>query len=164
MPESLFSTYWYRVEKLKPVLRDTAQFVGSRGEFSQVRFSLDLDPGPLRVEGSPVMLGQVVLNLVLNACEAQPQGGELTLASRPERGGAVVELSDRGPGVPEEDRERIFEPFFSTKDSSGLGLSICHTIVRQHGGDLSVGSRPDGAPGAVFRLWLPAPGGTEARA
>ena len=141
---------------LNDVLRETAEFVRSRREFSGIEFGFELCPGPLRVKGSPVMLGQVVVNLILNACEAQPERGEVRVSSRRDGLSAVAELADRGPGVPEEDRERIFEPFFSTKDSSGLGLSICHTIVRQHDGELSVSPRPDGGTGAVFRMRLPA--------
>ena len=74
------------------------------------------------MRGSPVMLGQVAVNLILNACEAQPRGGEVRVSSRREDGDAVAEIADRGPGVAEADRQRIFEPFFSTKDSTGLGL------------------------------------------
>jgi signal transduction histidine kinase len=96
----------------------------------------------------------------VNGCEAQPEGGEVRVLARREGSGTVVvEFLDRGPGIAEADRERVFEPFFSTKDSTGLGLSICHTIVGQHGGELSVGPRAGG--GTVFRMKLPA---TEARA
>jgi two-component system sensor histidine kinase DctS len=100
------------------------------------------------------MLGQVAINLVLNACEAQPRGGEVSLRSRRDGAQALAEIADRGPGVAPADRERIFEPFYSTKDSTGLGLSICHSIVRQHQGQLTVLPRDGG--GAVFRLALPA--------
>ena len=83
--------------------------------------------------------GQVALNLLVNACEAQPQGGEVTRhLARARRAACRAEVADRGPGIPAADRERIFEPFFSTKNSTGLGLSICHSIVRQHGGRLEV--------------------------
>jgi signal transduction histidine kinase len=136
------------------VLRDTSQFVESRQDFRGVAFALDLAPGPLLVRGSQVMLGQVAVNLVLNACEAQPRGGEVRISSRREDGFAVAEFADRGPGVAEADRARIFEPFYSTKSTTGLGLSICHSIVRQHAGELAVLAREGG--GAVFRLTLPA--------
>ena len=66
----------------------------------------------------------------------------------------MAEVADRGPGIPAADRERIFEPFFSTKNSTGLGLSICHSIVRQHGGGWKRVPRPGG--GTVFRMTLPA--------
>jgi signal transduction histidine kinase len=138
---------------LNQVLRETGEFVRSRRELSPVDFGMDLADGPLVVRGSPVMLGQVALNLILNACEAQPNGGEVRVRSRRESGLAVVEVADRGPGVSEDDRDRIFEPFFSTKDSTGLGLSICHSITREHHGDLTVSARDGG--GAVFRMQLP---------
>jgi two-component system sensor kinase FixL len=107
------------------------------------------------------MLGQVAINLILNACEVQPEKGEVRVASRREGDQAIVEFSDRGPGVSEGDRARVFDPFFSTKDSTGLGLSICHTIVRQHDGELSVHAREGG--GASFRMILPALTEAEAR-
>jgi signal transduction histidine kinase len=100
------------------------------------------------------MLGQVAMNLLVNGCEAQAAGGEVRVVCRREGRQAVVDFLDRGPGVAEADRERIFEPFFSTKDSTGLGLAICHTIVGQHGGELTVEPRPGG--GSLFRMRLPA--------
>jgi signal transduction histidine kinase len=145
---------------LHGVLRETERFVESRREFAHITFRLDLAEGPLTVRGSPVMLGQVAVNLILNACEVQPESGEVTVTSRLEEGRAVVEFADRGPGIPEADRQRVFEPFFSTRDSTGLGLSICHTIVRQHEGDLDVRPRPGG--GSVFRMSLPALAASEA--
>ena len=115
------------------------------------------------VTGNPIMIGQVATNLILNACEAQPEGGEVAVVARREGERVVAEVQDRGPGVPEAERERIFEPFFSTKDSTGLGLSVCHSIVRDHGGELVVAGREGG--GAVFRMTLPAAAaGTEAAA
>jgi signal transduction histidine kinase len=139
---------------LNEVLRETEQFVRSRREFSHVTFTLDLADGPLLVHGNPVMLGQVAMNLIVNACEVQPDKGEVRVVSRREDGQVVAEFADRGPGIREADRERVFEPFFSTRDSTGLGLSICHNIVRQHDGDLVVLSRDGG--GSVFRMRLPA--------
>ena len=139
---------------LNRVLTETTEFVRSRPEFSRVRFELALAEPSLLVVGSPIMLGQVALNLVVNACEAQPGGGEVRVSSRRADGRAVAEIADRGPGIKAADRARIFEPFFSTKNSTGLGLSICHTIVGQHGGVLEALPREDG--GTVFRLTLPA--------
>jgi signal transduction histidine kinase len=139
---------------LNQVLRETGRFVESRKEFSKVAFSFDLAEGPLAVHGSPAMLGQVAVNLILNACEAQPEGGEVRVSTRREGERVVAEFADRGHGVAEADRERIFEPFFSTKESTGLGLSICHSIVRQHAGELTALPRDGG--GAVFRVALPA--------
>jgi signal transduction histidine kinase len=139
---------------LNQVLRESGAFMQSRQDFRSIRFSFELCDGPLLVRGSPVMLSQVAANLILNACEAQPGGGEVRVRSGRENGRVVAEVADRGPGVAEADRDRIFEPFFSRKESTGLGLSICHSIVRQHAGELSVAPREGG--GAVFRMKLPA--------
>jgi signal transduction histidine kinase len=144
---------------LAAAARETLAFVGSRPEFAGIRFDVDLPDGLPRVSGRPVQLGQVLLNLVLNACEAQPQGGEVRVAARAANGRVAIEIADRGPGVPEGDATRIFEPFYSTKHSSGLGLSVCHAIVTGHGGTIAVEPRPGG--GAAFRLDLPAAGGAD---
>jgi signal transduction histidine kinase len=139
---------------LNAAVRQAAEFVGTRPEFTAIRFDLALSAGGLMVRGNQTLLGQVFLNLLLNACEAQPRDGEVRVASRLEGARAVVEIGDRGPGVPPRDAARIFEPFYSTKDSTGLGLSICHSIVADHGGTLEATNRQGG--GAVFVLRLPA--------
>jgi two-component system sensor histidine kinase DctS len=138
---------------LNEVLRETEAFVRSRKEFRHLTFELALADGPLLVHGNRVMLGQVATNLLVNACEVQPERGEVRISSRLVEGLAIAEFADRGPGISESDRQRVFEPFFSTKDSTGLGLSICHTIARQHDGELDVRLREGG--GSVFRLRLP---------
>ncbi len=132
------------------VLRQAVEFVRSRQEFREIRFDLHLHDGALTVRGLQAPLGQVFLNLLLNACEAQPQGGEVRVTSKREGAKVLMTIADRGPGVPAADSARIFEPFYSTKQSTGLGLSICYAIVTQHGGDLGVEERPGG--GAVFRM------------
>ena len=139
---------------LSDVLRQTVDFVRSRPEFQSIRFEQDLPVQPLDVKGSQALLGQVFMNLILHACEAQPAGGEVRASTRREGERVVVEIADRGPGVPPEDSGRIFEPFYSTKHSTGLGLSICYSIVTQHGGDLAVLHREGG--GAIFRMSFPA--------
>jgi signal transduction histidine kinase len=135
------------------VLAEAVEFVGSRPEFSRVRFETALAETPLVVEGNRVMLGQVALNIIVNACEAQPEGGEVRVSSSGVGGRALAEVADRGPGITAAERARIFEPFFSTKNSTGLGLSICHSIVRQHGGDIE--ALPGEMGGTVFRVGLP---------
>lgn len=142
-----------RVE-LRQVVTEAVEFVRSRKEFDAIRFEVDLPPENLTVRGSAVLLGQVFLNLVLNACEAQPGGGEVVVRARRAGGLVEAEVADRGPGVPAGRRSRIFEPFESTKRSAGLGLSICHSIVERHGGELTLHERDGG--GALFRLRIAA--------
>jgi signal transduction histidine kinase len=140
--------------ELSAILRQTAEFVRSRPEFRAVEFLLDLPAEPVVVHGRSVMLGQVFLNLLRNACEAQPQGGQVQVKAARDGTNVTVEIADRGAGVPAAERERIFQPFYSTKSSTGLGLSVCDAIVRQHHGRIEVDDREGG--GAVFRLSLPA--------
>jgi signal transduction histidine kinase len=138
---------------LRDVIARAVEFVRVRDEFRAIEFDLDLGPSPAPVRGSSVTLGQLFLNLVLNACEAQPEGGEVRTRCRIEDGSVVAEVVDRGPGVPEAARGRIFEPFESTKASLGLGLSTCRSIVAEHRGTIEVDTRPQG--GAIFRVRLP---------
>ena len=121
-----------------------------------------------RLNADGAQLKQVLLNLLLNAVDAAGAGGqvrttvtggEVVLAdagrgTRQATRGCICEVRDTGPGVANEDRSRIFRPFFTTKSSgTGLGLSICHKIVTAHGGEITVDR--DGSE-TVFRVVLPA--------
>jgi signal transduction histidine kinase len=109
----------------------------------------------VEVLGDPQTLGQLVLNLVLNACQAQERDGEVEVrvaAVDPDRAELVIE--DRGPGFPEAIRQHLFEPFQSGRGSLGLGLAVCLGIVVDHGGEISVADRDDG-PGSRVRVLLP---------
>jgi signal transduction histidine kinase len=148
------STGARRPVQLTSVLQQAVDLARSRREFQTVRVVHDDGGRPQTVRGSDVQLGQVFLNLILNACEVQNGSGEVVIRSARRGSSVTVEVADRGPGVPSEHRERIFEPFFSTKRSTGLGLSVCQSIVKQHEGTLSVRDREGG--GAVFVVELPA--------
>jgi signal transduction histidine kinase len=102
-------------------------------------------------------LEQVFLNLILNAYDAMPDGGELRISARPQRDTAEILFQDTGPGVSEEMRSRIFEPFVSSKQGgTGLGLSVSYGIISAHGGSLEL--VPDRGHGACFRVILPIKG------
>ena len=106
---------------------------------------------------SPSQMNQVFLNLATNATQAMEGAqGKITLSSRTEDGGVVVEVADTGKGIAPENLQKIFDPFFSTKEigkGTGLGLSISYKIVQQHGGRISVESSV--GTGTTFRVWLP---------
>jgi signal transduction histidine kinase len=126
-----------------------ARFVDRRGGVPPVR-------------GDGVALGQVFLNLILNAAQAIPEGkaesNHIGIASFVARGRVVVEISDSGSGIQRGDLPRIFEPFFTTKPvgaGTGLGLSICRQTVIDHGGELQVESEP--GRGTLVRVSLPVP-------
>ena len=117
-------------------------------------WALDLLP----VRADPGQMKQVFLNLLLNAQDAMPKGGTLTLATRNSRGReVVVQISDTGGGIPKESLSQIFEPFYTTKNAGcgvGLGLSVVQGIVRDHQGAIKVASV--GGRGASFTIRLPA--------
>jgi PAS domain S-box-containing protein len=107
------------------------------------------------IHGRPAALTEVMTNLILNALDAMPDGGTLTIGTRDTQDGVVITLVDTGIGMPENVRRRIFEPFFSTKGEkgSGLGLSMAYTIVQRHGGEIRVDTEP--GRGTTFTLTLP---------
>ncbi|MEJ2661466.1 MAG: ATP-binding protein [Desulfobacteraceae bacterium] len=116
-------------------------------------------PAPLpEVMGDPEQLKEVLVNLIINACEEMKEGGTIMIeerlfGQRPHQF-TVLSLSDSGPGIPEELREKVFQPFFTTKDEgTGLGLSIASRIINEHGGRLSIESGSTG--GAEFVITLP---------
>ncbi len=107
----------------------------------------------------PVLVEQLFVNLLENAAKYTPPGSEMEVGARREGGTIVVEVADRGPGLPPGDEERVFERFYrgahATVRGVGLGLPIARAIAQAHGGRLVAASRPGG--GAVFRLMLPVP-------
>ena len=113
--------------------------------------------GPVFVRGVEYKLQQVFLNLFLNARDAMPKGGSLSVTTGLEGADAVVEVADSGVGIPAAHIGRIYDPFFTTKPEgrgTGLGLSVTYGIVQEHGGTLSCDS--DARQGTRFRLVLPA--------
>ena len=112
------------------------------------------------VELEPGGMKQVLLNLAHNAVQAMPEGGQLSVETGIEQraggDGVFIRVADTGQGIAAENLRHIFEPFFTTKrtgEGTGLGLAVSYGIVAEHGGDISVESRP--GEGAVFRVWLP---------
>ena len=152
---------------LPEVVREAAEFV-LRG--STVSASFDFAPGLWAAEVDRGQVGQVVHNLVLNAIQAMPAGGEVRLtlanvvlddtASLPLAPGRYLELTvaDTGPGMAPSVQARIFDPYFTTKKAgNGLGLATVHSIVRRHKGHITVSSVE--GRGTTFHLWLPASAG-----
>jgi signal transduction histidine kinase len=138
---------------LNEVLDRTTSFVRSNPSFRQTEVVLNKCRGPLLILGNQVTLGQLFLNLLINACQVQPDGGQVQVASLQREDRAVVLVADCGPGIPEENMSRIFEPFYSTRGSTGLGLFVCHGIVEEHGGKITVQNRMGG--GSVFSVDFP---------
>jgi two-component system, NtrC family, sensor histidine kinase HydH len=138
------------------LVRDALELMRAQADGQKVTLGADLDPKLPALAGSPQALQQVVVNLTGNALQAMPAGGRLECQTRWLASEDEVELRvrDTGPGVPADARDRLFEPFFTTRaEGTGLGLALCREIVRQHGGsiDLAEGN----VPGAEFVVRLP---------
>ena len=152
--------------RVADVLEATLAMIGNEIRHG-ARLVKELEPVP-EVVANESRLGQVFLNLLMNALQALPEGyaeqNEIRVVVRsPTAGHVVVEIHDNGVGIPAHVRGRIFEPFFTTKPigvGTGLGLAICHGIVTSLGGTLSVESEP--GRGSVFRVDLPAARSTAA--
>ncbi|WP_242337664.1 MULTISPECIES: GAF domain-containing protein [Anaeromyxobacter] len=143
-----------RPERLERVVDEAIQTALAQNP-QGVEVHREVDPDLPAVPMDARLVRQAVINIAVNALQAMPRGGRLTVRLRREDGAAALDLEDTGPGIPEEVRHRIFEPFFTTKASgTGLGLAVVKRIVDGHGGELTVQSRPGGT-GTAFRLRLP---------
>jgi two-component system NtrC family sensor kinase len=144
---------------LNEVIRQSVRLVQHQLDLSSIHARLELDPALPTVECDAQQVKQALLSILINACEAMPQGGELVVATHLSGadGQAEIILRDSGMGMDEETRKHVFEPFFTTKDGSavggtGLGLAVAYTIVRSHGGTVTVDSAPGRGSSFVLRL------------
>ncbi len=146
------------------VIRDSSTFV-LHGTASRCNFRLAPELWPVEADRSQI--SQLVQNLVLNAHQAMPNGGTVQVRARnlpagldaagldPRRRYVHIEIEDTGVGIPVELRDKVFEPFFTTRhDGTGLGLTSAHSIVRNHEGLITLDSEP--GRGTTFHIWLPA--------
>ena len=118
-----------------------------------IRTTVDVPAGATLVADHD-MLRRAVLNLVLNALDAMPDGGELVVTACASPWGWELEVADSGPGLDEETRRRAFEPFYTTKTGgTGLGLAIVQRVAEAHGGDVTAANCPEG--GAAFTICIP---------
>ena len=111
------------------------------------------DAADLEVDAPRETLAQALLNLLLNALEHSPPGGRIDLAARRQDGAALLSVTDQGPGVAREERERIFEPLYSLRGGTGLGLAVVRRIATEAGWAIEVDDAPGG--GAEFRVRVP---------
>ena len=161
------------VSRLETIIRESADFV-LHG--STVTCSHSLDPELWPVSVDPGQIGQVIQNLVLNARQAMPEGGTVAIRaenveditrethlSLPAGSYVRIRVSDSGQGIAGENLEKIFDPYFTTRDKgTGLGLAICHSVINRHNGVITVDSTP--GRGTTFTIYLPALPGAEVSA
>jgi len=171
-----------QIARITQVVRDMTEFAGQRPparsplelralleaglrlasfdpDFKRLRLATDFDDSAPRVSADPDQLQQVFLNLLLNARDAMPGGGELRVSTRydPRAGELSTEIADTGSGVAPEHLPHVFDPFFTTKPAgrgTGLGLAVCHRIVTAHGGRIELS--PADECGTRVRVTLPA--------
>ncbi len=138
------------------VIRETLSLVEPMLRASQISLNTQLSTAVPPVYGNAGKLQQVFMNLIMNARDAMPHGGELTLATENENSTIYIEVSDSGVGIPPDDLKKIFDPFFTTKGTSrgtGLGLAVTYGIIREHSGKIGVESTL--GKGTTFRLEFP---------
>ncbi len=153
---------------IRLVVEQTVELVSGRADRQRVQILDDFPNEPAMVEADPAQLRQVVLNLLLNALDAMPDGGRIDVTisqtrpqgwqKKPEKGSTkawtLLSIHDSGEGFATEILDRLFEPFSSTKETgTGLGMSICRRIVEAHGGIITASNSPQG--GAVIDVSLP---------
>lgn len=137
------------------VLEDVALFSSTFASRARVKIVEDYSADTPDVMADPEQLKQVFVNLISNAVQAMPRGGTLTIETGVHDGFVFVRFRDTGPGISQGVRDKIFDPFVSTRDDgTGLGLTIVHRIVDEHDGHIEVESDP--GDGTTFTVWLPA--------
>jgi signal transduction histidine kinase len=147
----------YSEINLNRVIEETLSLVDPMLRASRITLNAQLAPDLPLIYGNAGKLQQVFMNLILNARDAMPRGGELTLATEAENSTVLVEVTDNGVGIPPDHLNKIFDPFFTTKGTSrgtGLGLAVTYGIIREHSGKINVESSQ--GKGTTFRLEIPA--------
>jgi signal transduction histidine kinase len=140
---------------LRKLIQEVCASLAPQMSAQAIQTVLDV-PQDLLVTADQEMLRRAVLNLVLNALDAMPDGGTLSVTSVATPRGVELEVADTGSGLSDTARARAFEPFFTTKrGGTGLGLAIVHRITEAHGGDVTALNCPEG--GAAFTLRIPQP-------
>jgi signal transduction histidine kinase/HAMP domain-containing protein len=130
---------------INSILKETFTFVNHQMEKHKVKLEEVLSPSLPRLSGNTSQLQQVFTNLILNAVQAMPDGGRLTVLDKlsEDKGSLEISFADTGEGISKENLSKIFEPFFTTKkvgQGTGLGLSVSYGIVKEHGGEIQVES------------------------
>jgi nitrogen-specific signal transduction histidine kinase/ActR/RegA family two-component response regulator len=130
----------------------------NRAEAANIHINLEMHcPADLTIKGDESEMREVLVNLVFNAVDAMPKGGELALSARKMNNAIEISVGDTGTGMTEETRLRVFDPFFTTKDhlGMGLGLAVSYGVIRRHEGTFDVESKL--GSGSTFRIRLPIP-------
>ena len=145
-----------RLVALKDVIDDSLEMLHERLAHHRVNVVAELPEHMPLVRADPDQISQVLLNLFINALHAMSEGGTLKVTVKPEPDAVVLMIADTGHGIPRENLGKIFTPFFTTKEvgkGTGLGLTVVHGIIQEHGGSIAVESEP--GKGTTFTIRLP---------
>jgi len=146
--------YEEKLTDMNRILNETLTLLDYQPSMKRIVIKKDMESNINQVEADQLQLKQVFINIILNAVQAMPEGGELKITTRNINNGIEVAISDTGIGIPEAERKKIFQPFYTTKrDGTGLGLSISYSIIKEHGGEIYVDSEI--GKGTTFRIFLP---------
>jgi signal transduction histidine kinase len=144
--------------EVSDIVDESIALMANQLKLSRIKVELEIADNLPPINGDRQYLSQIFVNLILNAVDAMPTGGTLTVTAEPESDGSflAIRVGDTGPGIPEHIRQSIFDPFFTTKPTgkgTGLGLPVSLGIARRHGGDIRVEASSDG--GTTFTVVLP---------
>jgi len=154
----------FRRVDLNSVVDETLALADIQLRKRQITVETTLDDD-VPVQGDPIKLQQVLMNLLLNARDAMPQGGSVHISTIRHNGSAILQVQDSGGGIDAEILHKVYDPFFTTKGigkGTGLGLSVSYGIIQEHHGSITVDSIP--GEGTVFRISLPAAADTQVAA
>jgi signal transduction histidine kinase len=140
--------------ELDGLIADVLRLLEPKAILDGHQLTAEPPPSPVVVEGDPEKLKQVLINLIKNGLESLGEKGQVWIRWRKLRDRIHIRVQDNGCGIQPEHMSRIFDPFFTTKgDGTGMGLSICHRIISDHGGQIHVTSQP--GRGTIFNIHLP---------
>jgi signal transduction histidine kinase/ActR/RegA family two-component response regulator len=148
----------FEVVSVAELLKDACEMTRprweSRSEFAPIRFALQSDCNA-HIKGDPVELREVLVNMIYNAIDAMPSGGEVRVSTQENRDRIVIHITDTGTGMGPDVKQRLFDPFFTTKGKAGtgMGLAVSFGIIRRHEGLIEVDSEP--GRGTTFKISLP---------
>jgi signal transduction histidine kinase len=146
-----------RVCKVNDIIDTSLNLIQYDKKAREISVVRDLSPEMPAVSCDSNQLSQVFVNLILNAVDAMPQGGTLTVRSAVKEGAVVIEFEDTGSGISKENLTKIFDPFYTTKEKgTGLGLAVSYNIVKKMNGTLTVESEPN--KGTTFTITMPLDG------
>ncbi len=147
-----------QLQKINPntIVHNTMSLVKKLPQFKDINIQINLKDKIPDINSDPMQMQQVLLNLLLNAADAMKYKGKILITTDYNRrnSNCIISVEDSGPGVPDNLMDKIFEPFFSTKGTSGLGLAVSWGIVERHRGTIEIDSAESG--GAIFKILIPA--------